>query len=84
VPSIAASDFVRIVTHPRIFREPTPTRIAIEFINALVDSPATMLVEPGERHFTIFTGMCRDLELRGNTVPDAYLAALALEQGATL
>lgn len=38
---------------------------------------------PGERHWSIFTGLCRDVAARGNTIPDAYLAAIAIEQSAT-
>lgn len=83
IPGIAASGFIRIVTHPRIFADPTPTAIAVDFIESLMRSPATVLIEPAERHFGIFTDLCRELDRRGNTVPDAYLAALAIEQSAS-
>jgi len=36
---------------------------------------------PGKRHWAIFTRLCRDVEAKGNLVPDAYLAALAIESG---
>jgi toxin-antitoxin system PIN domain toxin len=80
---IVASGFLRVVTHPRIFREPTPLGIALEFLEALRSSPATVPVLPGARHWRIFTDLCRRLDARGNKVPDAYLAAAAMEQGAT-
>lgn len=83
VPSIAASGFIRVVTHPRTFREPTTTPVAVEFIERLLRSPAAQLMVPGDRHLDIFTSYCRDLSLKGNDIPDAYLAALAVEQGAT-
>jgi predicted nucleic acid-binding protein len=35
----------------------------------------------GERHRSIFQDLCQRLSLRGNDIPDAYLAAIALEQG---
>jgi predicted nucleic acid-binding protein len=38
-------------------------------------------IEPGRRHFDIFTRLCREAEARGNLVTDAYLAALAIESG---
>ncbi len=78
-----ASGFLRVVTHPRIFREPTPLGIALEFVEILGASPATVPVLPGERHWEIFTDLCTRVDARGNKVPDAFLAAIAIEQGAT-
>lgn len=76
-----ASGFLRVVTHPRVFREPTPLGVALEFVDALRASPATTAVAPGDRHWGIFTDLCRRVGAKGNVVPDAYLAALAVEQG---
>ena len=83
VPRLVASEFLRIVTHPRVFREPTPTDIALRFLDALYASPAVVPIEPEARHWPIFTGLVAEMELRGNDILDAYLAALAIEQGAT-
>ncbi len=77
------SGFLRVVTHPRIFREPTPRNVAIAFIDGLRQSPATTLVHPGERHWHIFLDLCDQVGASGNLIPDAYLAAVAIEQGAT-
>ncbi|MBS1839192.1 MAG: type II toxin-antitoxin system VapC family toxin [Actinobacteria bacterium] len=83
IPPIVLSGFQRVVTHLRIFSEPTPLDVALEFTEALRKSPAVVPVLPGERHWSIFTDLCRRLEARGNIAPDAFLAALAIEQGAT-
>lgn len=80
---LVASGFLRIVTHPRIFREPTPLDVAIQFIGAVRASPSTISVIPGERHWQIFLDLCRRVGANGNRVPDTFLAALAIEQGAT-
>ena len=40
-----------------------------------------MRIEPGERHWQIFERLCREASARGNLVPDAWLAALAIESG---
>lgn len=80
---LVLSGFVRIVTHPRVFVTPTPTAVALDFANTLRESPATVSVRPGPRHWRIFQGLCDSIQARGNDVPDAYLAALALEQGTT-
>jgi toxin-antitoxin system PIN domain toxin len=83
IPGMVQSGFVRVVTHPRVFKEPTPLDTALEFIEALRGSPATIPIAPGERHWGIFIDLCRQLDARGNRVPDAFLAAMAIEQGAT-
>lgn len=83
IPGMVQSGFVRVVTHPRVFKEPTPLDTALEFIEAVRGSPATVPIAPGERHWGIFTDLCRQLDARGNRVPDAFLAAMAIEQGAT-
>jgi toxin-antitoxin system PIN domain toxin len=75
--------FLRVVTHPRIFREPTPLDIALDFVEGLLRSPTATRVVPGERHWSLFTELCRRVAATGNLVPDAYLAALAVELGAT-
>jgi toxin-antitoxin system PIN domain toxin len=81
--AIVMSGFLRVVTHPRIFLEPTPLATALEFLEVLRESPATVPVLPGDRHWHIFTDLCRRLDAKGNVVPDAFLAAVAIENGAS-
>lgn len=78
------TSFVRIVTHHRIYRDPTPPSAALDFCTAVLSAPSALSVRPGPRHWAIFDRLCRELGARGNDVPDAALAALAVEQGATL
>lgn len=80
---LVASGFLRVVTHPRIFREPTPIDVALQFIDALKSSPATTSFFPGERHWEIFIDLCRRVGAKGNLIPDAFLAAMAIEHGTT-
>lgn len=54
------------------------------FANALRDQPNVVDVRPGPRHWEIFQRLCVGAGARGNLVPDAYLAALALESGSEL
>jgi uncharacterized protein len=83
VSELVLSSFLRIVTNHRIYKEPTPPEAACEFCNAILRAPAAVAVRPGARHFQIFVGLCMAVGARANVVPDAYLAALAIEQGAT-
>jgi uncharacterized protein len=51
------------------------------FANALIEAPNCVLVAPGARHWGIFCRLCDQAGVRGNLVPDAWLAALAIETG---
>jgi hypothetical protein len=78
---IVLSGFLRVVTHRRVFRTPTPLVDAIEFIEALQSMPQAVIINPGPRHWDIFTELCQQARAAGNLIPDAYLAAIALESG---
>jgi toxin-antitoxin system PIN domain toxin len=73
--------FIRIVTHPKIFRFPTPLETAVRYASDLRDRPNSVIVAPGSRHWETFERLCRAVGAKGNLVPDAYLAALAIESG---
>ena len=81
VSELVLSGFVRVVTHPRIFREPTPLEAALAFAAEVRQRPNAVVVAPGARHWDIFTRYCRECGVKGSLVSDAYLAALALESG---
>jgi len=78
---IALSGFLRIVTHRRIFKTPTPVADALEFVEILREQLQAEIVEPGRRHWDIFTALVEETSARGNLIPDAYLAAIAIESG---
>jgi toxin-antitoxin system PIN domain toxin len=78
---IVLSGFLRVVTHPRIFDPPTEMTVALAFANQVRNQPNCVLVTPGRRHWNIFTSLCEQARVKGNLVPDAYLAALAIESG---
>ena len=81
VADLVLSGFLRIVTHPRIFGAPTSIERALAFTEQVRGRPHCVNVAPGPRHWEIFTNLCRKVGARGNLVPDAYLAALAIESG---
>lgn len=80
---VALASVIRLATNARVFRRPDTTEAVIEYLEVLLDPPGQLL-RPGRAHWPRFTELCRHLQLRANHVPDAYLAALALEQGAEL
>jgi uncharacterized protein len=81
IADIVLSGFLRIVTHPRILRQPAPVDKALAFTQHLREHPSYMRLRPADRHWDIFTHLCLSVGARGNDIPDAYLAALAIESG---
>jgi toxin-antitoxin system PIN domain toxin len=84
LPDVVWLSFVRIMTHTRILPEPMTTSDAIEAMNRLAAMPTVVPAIPGPRHRQIFEALCRLSGASGDAIPDAYLAALAIEHDATL
>jgi len=82
VSDFAVTGMVRVITDRRIYKETAATLDeALEFATALREQPHAIVVSPGGRFWSIFTGLCRQVGASGKLVPDALLAALALEHG---
>ena len=77
--------FVRIVTNRRIFAEPAPTAAALSFVEALVGAPRARWLPTTRVVWDAFGRLsAADRQIRGNLVPDAWLAAIAIEHGCRL
>ena len=81
ISELVLSGFIRVVTHPAVFNPPSSLTDALAFANELLSPEHAVPVAPGPRHWEIFMKLCVDAGARGNLVPDAYLAALAIESG---
>lgn len=81
VPELALSGFLRVVTHPRVFNEPEDIEDALVFAESLRELGHAIAIRPGDRHWSIFARLCRLTRAVGNAIPDAYLAAMAIESG---
>lgn len=81
---VAVAGFLRIVTNPRIYADPTPLDQAVEVIDELTNHPGCVQVAAGSRHWAILRRLLKEGDARGNLVPDAHLAAIAIENGATI
>ena len=75
--------FVRVVTHPRVFVDPTPLDVALDQAEMLRGAAGVHRVAPGAQHWPIFVELCRGGAARGDLVADAAHAATAIEAGAT-
>lgn len=78
---LVLSGFMRIVTHPQIFSPPTDLRDALAFAESIRSQPNAVPISPGPRHWGIFRDLCQQAGAKGNLIPDAFLAALAIESG---
>ena len=78
-PMVVAS-FLRLTTNPRIFPAPTPIDAAIAFADALIAIPGAELATLGAE-WPVMRQLCLDRQLRGNALPDAWLAAAVVQHG---
>lgn len=81
ISDLVLSGFVRIVTHPKVFKRPSNIADALAFAEQVRDQPNCARIEPGPHHWDLFKRLCLDAGVKGNLVPDAYLAAMAIEAG---
>jgi hypothetical protein len=84
IPWSSLTAFLRIVTNPRALAHPLSPSAAWEAVEQWLDVPAVWVPPPGRGHREILGRLVRDLDLRGNLVPDAVLAALCIEHGLTM
>lgn len=81
-PSLIA--FVRLATNPVVFRNPAATATAWTQVEEWLSAEAAWVPMPTERHPLIFGELCRQPWMTSRLVPDAHLAALAIEHGLAL
>jgi len=75
-------EFLRVITHPRFFRQPWGVAQAWGFVEALLASPTFGLLAPSERHAQVAAEVLKKGEhLRGNLIYDAQTAILMREHG---
>jgi len=84
IPWSSVGAFLRIATHPRAFPRPLTAATAWERVSDWLSAPAAWIPEPGPKHRQILGEIITEHDARGNLVPDAMLAALAIEHGLTL
>ena len=78
---LVLSGFIRVVTHPKVFEQPSSLNAAVAFAQQIRTAPQAISLVPGNSHWQIFLQCLEKISAKGNEVPDAYHAALALEMG---
>ena len=81
IPWQTIGAFVRIATHPRVTMHPLTGAAAWAFVEEWLAAPVTWVPQASERTAVILGRLIGRYGLTANAVPDAQLAALAIEHG---
>ncbi len=76
-------EFVRVVTHPRVFDPPSPLEAVLRDLESLLASPSLALLGEGPGHPRLMGEQVRRGAASGNLAHDAHIAALVVEHGVT-
>lgn len=76
-------EFLRVVTHPRVFHPPVPLDQALRGLEGLLASPSLVLLSETDRHAEIMRTVLRQAAPTGNLIHDAHIVTLCLEHGVT-
>lgn len=81
IPWPCVYEFLAIVTHPRIFRPPTPLEVALAQVSAWLEAPGLSLLaeEPGA--WELLGGLLTHGRVAGPAIHDARIAAICLLHG---
>jgi toxin-antitoxin system PIN domain toxin len=84
LPWASLLGFLRLATHPKLFPRPLTTTTAWQQVEHWLTCDAIWIPQPTERHAAVLGELLRQPAVHGGLVPDAHLAALAIEHGLTL
>jgi len=76
-------EFLSIVTHPRIYSKPSSVDLAIDAVEAWLESPSLVVLTETPDHWQHLTELLRTGRARGPLVHDARIAALCIQHGVT-
>jgi len=81
VPWPCLYEYVRVVTHPRVFDPPTTLEAALSDVEHLLSSPAVVMIGEGPGHFGAMRQALVSSGATANLAHDAHIAALSIEHG---
>jgi uncharacterized protein len=81
IPWPCVYEFLRVVTHPRVFSPPVPVSVALDDLDQILTSPALVLLSETARHSEVLREVVSKSGATGNLVHDAHIAALCIEHG---
>ena len=81
VPWLCIHEFLSIVTHPRIYRPPTPLPAALKQVEIWLESPSLRLLGELNGHWEELRALLSAGKITGGAVHDARVAAICREHG---
>ena len=81
IPWPCIYEFLRVVTHPRVYHPPVPTEIALQDLRNVLASPSLLLLSETPRHHAVLEDVIQQSGVSGNLIHDAHIVALCLEHG---
>jgi uncharacterized protein len=82
LPVFVVNEFLRVVTHPRVFPRPSSRQLATSTVATLLESPTVSLLRPGTRFWSLLDQTIQDGAATGDLVHDAAIVAVCREHGA--
>jgi hypothetical protein len=76
--------FLRLATNPRQFPRPLRSTEGWQQVTSWLSARPAWIPQPTDRHAEVLAALLADPGVHGNLVPDAHLAALAIEHGLTM
>jgi toxin-antitoxin system PIN domain toxin len=81
IPWPCVYEFLRVVTHPRVYHPPMPSAAALQDLRRILDSPSLVVLGETARHADVMAAVVEASGATGNLIHDAHIAALCLEHG---
>ena len=78
IPWPCVYEFLRVVTHPRVYHPPVPLRVALGDLRRILDSPSLVMLQETANHTAVMTDVLERSEVSGNLIHDAHIAALCI------
>lgn len=84
LPWATALGFLRLVTHPRVLKDPLTPLGALSRVERWLERPGVRIVDPGPRHVAILRELFEATGVAAGLTTDTHLAAVAIEHQAEL
>ncbi len=81
IPWPCIYEFLRVVTHPRVYHPPTPLKVVLPDLRRILDSPMLLLLNQTPNHAEVMMSVIEEAGVSGNLIHDAHIAALCIEHG---
>ena len=83
IPVFCVGEFLRVITHRRLFDPPHTAAEATEALGRLLASPSLTVLMPGRDYPDLLVDAVREAHATGNLVFDAQIVAICRESGVT-